>query len=54
MSKCKITVVKRTIHQDLIDEYLSETRENFGLCQAYEDEQEFVIEQLTNYITGDR
>jgi len=46
MSKCKITVVKRTIQQDLIDEYLSETRENFGLCQAYEDGQEFVIESF--------
>jgi uncharacterized repeat protein (TIGR04076 family) len=44
MSKCKITVVKRTINQDLIDEYLSDTRKGFGRCQVYEDGQEFVIE----------
>ena len=46
MSKCKITVVKRTINQDLIDEYLSDDRENFGLCQAYDDGQEFIIESF--------
>jgi uncharacterized repeat protein (TIGR04076 family) len=44
MSKCKITVVRRTINQDLIDEYVSDTRESFGRCQAYDDGQEFVIE----------
>lgn len=44
MSECKITVVKRTINQDLIDEYLSDTHENFGLCPVYQDGQEFVIE----------
>ena len=46
MSKCKITVVKRTISQDLIDEYLSDNRESFGLCQAYDDGQEFIIENF--------
>ena len=46
MSKCKITVVRRTLNQDLIDEYLSDTRENFGRCQAYKDGQEFVIESF--------
>ena len=46
MSKCKITVIKRTINQDLIDEYLSDSRESFGRCQAYEDRQEFVIEDF--------
>jgi len=46
MSKCKITVVKRTINQDLIDEYLSDTRESLGLCQAYDDGQEFIIESF--------
>lgn len=46
MSKCKITVVKRTVNQDLIDEYLSDDRKNFGLCQAYDDGQEFIIESF--------
>jgi uncharacterized repeat protein (TIGR04076 family) len=44
MPKCKITVVKRTIHQDLIDKYLSDTRESFGRCQAFEDGQEFILD----------
>ena len=44
MAKCKITVVKRTINQDLIDEYVSKTRENFGRCGAFEDGQEFTVE----------
>ena len=46
MSKCKITVVKRTINQDLINEYLSETRETFGKCQVYQDGQEIIIENF--------
>jgi uncharacterized repeat protein (TIGR04076 family) len=44
MAKCKITVVKRTINQDLVDEYLSDEREGFGLCHVYEDGQEYVID----------
>lgn len=46
MSKCKITVIKRTLNQDLIDEYLSETRENYVQCQVYEDGQEIIIEDF--------
>lgn len=46
MSKCKITVVKRTLNQDLIDEYLSETRKHFGRCQVYEEGQEIIIENF--------
>ena len=44
ISKCRITVIKRTLHQDLIDEYVSDARKDFGQCSAYEDGQEFVIE----------
>ena len=44
MSKCRITVVKRTLNQDLIDQYVEEGRTDFGHCQVYEDGQEFVIE----------
>ena len=46
MSKCKITVLKRTLNQALIDAYLSETRETFGKCQVYEDGQEILIENF--------
>jgi uncharacterized repeat protein (TIGR04076 family) len=46
MSKCRITVVRRTINQDLIDQYVNDAREGFGRCQAYEDGQEFIIEDF--------
>ena len=46
MAKCKITVVKRTINQDLIDAYLSKSREGFGQCPVYEDGQEIIIENF--------
>jgi uncharacterized repeat protein (TIGR04076 family) len=41
MSKCKITVLKRTIHQDLVDEYLDG---EMGPCDQFQDGQEFVVE----------
>ena len=44
MLRCKITVLKRTINQDLIDEYLDDTSKDIGPCEAFEDRQEFVIE----------
>jgi uncharacterized repeat protein (TIGR04076 family) len=46
MSKCKITVVKRTHNQDLVNEYLATKykERGFGLCNLFEDGQEFVIE----------
>jgi len=46
MSKCKITVVKRTINQELIDEYSSDKRENFGQCPVYQDGQGIIIENF--------
>jgi uncharacterized repeat protein (TIGR04076 family) len=45
MHKCKITILKRTIHQDLIDEYLEEdVTEQMTPCEIFRDGQEFVIE----------
>jgi uncharacterized repeat protein (TIGR04076 family) len=41
MAKCKITVLKRTIHQDLVDEYL---KEPMAQCEQFHDGQEFVVE----------
>ncbi len=41
MDKCKVTVLKRTIHQDLVDEYL---KEEMGPCEHFQDGQEFVVE----------
>ena len=46
MAKCKITVVKRSINQELIDEYLRKTGQDVGRCTAFEDGQEFTVEYL--------
>jgi uncharacterized repeat protein (TIGR04076 family) len=41
--QCKITVLKRTVHQDLADEYL-ETGGEFGACERFSDGQEIIVE----------
>jgi uncharacterized repeat protein (TIGR04076 family) len=45
--KCKITVLKRTIHRDLIDEYLDDEHGNIGLCERFQEGQEFEIDPST-------
>ena len=42
--KCKITVLKKTVNQDLIDEYLEETYRGHGVCEYFQEGQEFVID----------
>jgi uncharacterized repeat protein (TIGR04076 family) len=37
-------VVKRTINQDLIDEYLDDEFRGIGLCECFSDGQEIIIE----------
>jgi uncharacterized repeat protein (TIGR04076 family) len=44
MPKCKITVLKRTVNQDLIDEYLDDSYQEHGLCECFRDAQEFSID----------
>jgi uncharacterized repeat protein (TIGR04076 family) len=44
LSKCKITVLKVTVNQDLVDEYLDVEGE-FVPCERFKAGQEFVIEQ---------
>ena len=44
MAKCRITVVKRMVNRGLIDEHSSNTSEGFGLCDVFEDGQEFIID----------
>ena len=44
ISNCRVTVIKRTLHHDLVEEYASDTRGVVGQCSAFEDGQEFVIE----------
>jgi uncharacterized repeat protein (TIGR04076 family) len=42
--KCKITVLKRTLNRDVLDEYLSEEYQHLGPCERFSDGQEFVLE----------
>jgi len=47
MHKCRITVLKRTVNQDLADQYLDRSGEfggTFGACTAFQEGQEFVVE----------
>ena len=44
MPKCKITILKRTVNQDLIDEYLDDEYKGHGVCKCFQDGQEFVID----------
>lgn len=44
MPRCKITVLKRTINQDLIAEYLDDSYEHAGLCECFEEGEAFVID----------
>jgi uncharacterized repeat protein (TIGR04076 family) len=44
MPRCKITVLKRTINQDLIDDYLDDAYQGIGLCDCFKEGEEFVID----------
>jgi uncharacterized repeat protein (TIGR04076 family) len=44
MPKCKITVLKRTINQELIEEYLDDPYKDTGLCECFKEGEEFVID----------
>jgi uncharacterized repeat protein (TIGR04076 family) len=46
MKPCRITVLKRTINQDLVAEYLNRETDfgkNFGVCEAFADGQKFEV-----------
>ena len=45
MPKCKITVLKRTINQDLIDEYLENENKGMKRCELFKDGQEFILDR---------
>ena len=45
MAGCKITVLKRTFHQDLVNAYKTEEAvERLTACTVFRDNQEFMIE----------
>ena len=49
MAKVRITVMKRVLHEDLIDDYLASSAKEsgFGLCTAFEEGQEFILEGMS-------
>jgi uncharacterized repeat protein (TIGR04076 family) len=44
IAKCKITVLKRTVNEDLIEEYMEEKYQDRGPCEFFQEDQEFVID----------
>ncbi len=42
--KCRITVLKRTLHRDLIEEYLDDEYKDIGRCEAFAEGQVFEID----------
>jgi len=52
MPKCKITVLKRTINQDLIDKYLEDEYQGIGPCDCFSDGQEVVIDDYSGVPEG--
>ena len=44
MPKCKITVIKRTLNKDLIDQFIVDEYKGIQKCEVFEDGQEFVID----------
>jgi uncharacterized repeat protein (TIGR04076 family) len=47
MPTCKITVLKRTIDQDLIDAYLDDEYQDIGPCELFKEGQEFLIKDYS-------
>jgi len=41
---CRITVLKRTLNQDLVDEYMDEDYKPLARCDRFYDGQEFLLE----------
>lgn len=41
--KCKITVIKRTLNQDIIDRYMNAGTKNSGLCSVFREDDEFLV-----------
>lgn len=44
MPKCKITVLKRSLNKDLIDEYIEDRYKDMKPCEVFKDGQEIIID----------
>ncbi|MFX0015965.1 MAG: TIGR04076 family protein [Promethearchaeota archaeon] len=49
MYDCKITVLKRTVNEDLITEYLKEKFQEIQPCEQFKDGQEFIVTKEKRY-----
>lgn len=49
MYDCKITVIKRTINHDIINEYLKDEYQEVKSCDRFTDGQEFLITKENRY-----
>lgn len=45
-SRCKITVLRRSIDRELISDYLDEKYSDMGPCDSFTDGQEFIVDQI--------
>ena len=43
-SKCKITVLRRSLDKELIAEYLDDEHSGMSLCESFVDGQEFIVD----------
>ncbi len=43
-SKCKITVLRRSLDKELISEYLDGEHSDMGPCDSFTDGQEFIVD----------
>ena len=50
LSKCKITVIKRTLNKDLVDDYIKEKYQDIKPCERFEDGQEFELDPNKTFI----
>ena len=44
MPKCKITILKRTLHKDLVDDYIIDEYKELGQCEKFKEGDEFIID----------
>ena len=53
MPKCKITIIKRMLNQDLIDEYIVDKYKGISKCERFTEGQEFIVDpNLANVPEG--
>lgn len=53
MASCRITVLKRTLNQDYIDEYVEDSRKlTLGPCEVFREGQVFVTDVISGMPQG--